>query len=201
MAWTDDNNRDTTGFLTVDHLGGPVIPSSHNLPSIQLPVIGQTGRADLELIAPIKTDDPFDWIWPTIVTSSGQTFGVVDYAREGDIRVGQRICHGGWNPITVARGGVVCGTVTDVGPTHKCEANPNLGKSTCVVRFTGDDGLSGGPGDSGAAVWLEDPAGNPGNIKVIGIYGAGSGATGYFEPTYAATQIFGGRPLTAGSQK
>ena len=193
LPWADDKGR-VVGHLTVDHLGPPVTPSSHGLPTTLLEGAQQTWDADLRIIKPVAGGTG---IIPRIVTSDEKkSYEISDWAREGDITVGQRICHGGWNDGTQKRGGVVCGTVTKVGPTDKCRNNGS-GSSTCLVTYTGEgaDGFYGGGGDSGSAVWTEQP---DGTIKVVGIHKSGNGKkTGFFEPIYAATQLFGGHPLTA----
>lgn len=131
-------------------------------------------------------------VLPTIITSKGKIYIVSGWAREGDIVVGQRVCHSGWNETTQSKGGIVCGTVSQVGPTNNCRAI-GTGKSSCAVTFSNNDGFACGPGDSGAAVWSENL---DGSVNLLGTVGAGGNNTCIFEPTYATSQIFGGRPYT-----
>lgn len=192
MAWSD-NNGNLVGHITVDHLGGGVgdmisAVAWKNVPAKTLRIIKQTHQADVKMIEPIDSRR----VIPTIITSAGKSYIISSWAREGDIVVGQRVCQSGWNATTQSKGGVVCGTVSNVGPTDHCRAI-GTGKSSCAVTFYHDSGFTCGPGDSGSAVWSEN---KDGTIMLLGTIGSNTGSSCKFEPIYATSQIFGGRPYT-----
>ncbi|WP_445165596.1 hypothetical protein ACTXG7_16965 [Mycolicibacterium sp. Dal123E01] len=200
-GWADDSGA-FVGHVTVDHLvrdtrtadaveGDHVdfVPTEHYaMPTNQqVPVLKTTGDVDVALIGPFD-----DNVAPVLGLTDGTRLVVTDFADAGEITVGQRVCHSGYNE-TTATMHEVCGAVAQLGATSHCMANQ--GSSTCMLTVKTDraDGFPGGPGDSGAAAYTYNPNGT---ITLVGTYKGVAGAIGLVEPTYAAMEVFGGHPYT-----
>ncbi len=189
LPWADGSNN-PVGHLTVAHLAeseGQVVRSVafNGVPETQMTVTKATHSADIGLVSLVSPD-----VAPTITLSDKTVLSVTGYAKEGDIKTGQAVCHSGWNSQT-SKVHEICGTVSEVGPTDNCRA-VGTGSSSCAVLFTAS-GSVGGPGDSGAAAYTYKA---DGTVTVIGLFKGITGSRGIIEPTYAATQLFGGKPLT-----
>lgn len=202
-GWADDSGA-VVGHLTVDHLvrdtsTPDAVESDHvdfkptdNFPmppNPRVPVLKTTGKVDVAVIGPVD-----DKLSPVVELSDGTRLIATDYAKAGDITVGQRVCHSGQNERTATMH-EVCGNVIEVGATSGCE--PNSGSSTCAVSVHTDraDGYPGDHGDSGAAAYTYNP---DGTITIVGTYKSADDGTGIgsFEPTYAAMDVFDGHPFT-----
>jgi len=196
-AWADSSDA-PVGQITVDHLVGDTgTPMSYSAfkggSDGAVYALKTTDKADLALMRPIASD-----LEPLVALRDGTGLTVSGYANEGDIRVGQKVCHSGWSD---QAGAVheICGVIDSVGPAQKCSAllqNPIL--STCNVMFRTQNGVSaGGSPDAGAAVYSYN---SDGTIDLVGtMTSTDGGSVGSFEPTYAAMQIFGGHPLYQGT--